>query len=70
METFKFKYSVSVERCNDLEHPTKPTPEDFRVGKTTTYESDKFVADGQYKKTFKYDGGEVEVTFYVKQVKN
>ena len=70
METFKYKYETVVTRCNDLEHPTKPTPSEFQVGKKTTYESDKYVADGQYKKTFKYDGGEVEVTFFVKQVSN
>lgn len=46
----RFTYEVSVERCNDLVHPTQPTPEEFRVGKTT-YESNKYVADGQYKKS-------------------
>lgn len=65
----KYKYKTTVTRCNDLEHPTKPTPEEFRVGSETVYESEKFVADGQYKKVFKYDGGQVEVTFYVDQLR-
>lgn len=62
------QYKVSVTRCNDLVHCTEPTPDEFRVGSETVYESNKFVADGQYKKSFKFDGGEVEVTFYVEQL--
>ena len=62
------KYKVTVTRCNDLVHCTAPTPEEFRVGSETVYESEKFVPDGMYKEKFSYDGGQVEVTFYVDQL--